>query len=328
MGSSIIQSFKRTTMKQIKYILAILVIGVTSLSSCGESEKQLFNDDDAFFAFENLHSSVIENDVRPLNIPVYLAKSAGVGELEFEISSEGYENPAIEGEDFIVKTSNRTLVFDGDLNENIEIKLIDNYQRDGDKKFKIILKDNNIGASIGLANNTQTVHEVSISDNEHPFAALIGVNFEATEQSIAKDSDGNQIAPYKTAIEIRPDTVMGRDDRLLIKGLLGVNQELRVQLNTETGEVVMKGEKYYDVIDPYFGIPIELTFFGWEWYVDENGDDKVRRFTEVIGSFDLSKGEIVFEDGYLTQITGPSTHPYVGLAYQTLIIEHCRIARK
>lgn len=315
-------------MKNINKITAVFIAGLILLSACGEVEKQTFKDSDAYFAFETNKSSMLENDIRTLRIPVSLAKSNGVGEVRFEIVTEGFDNPAIEGEDFTVKTSNQTVAFEGDFIKNIEIKMVDNYVRDGDKKFKVVLKDNNIGATIGMANNAKTEHEITISDNEHPLAALIGVDFQATEQSIAQDTDGNQIAPYLLPIEIRGDTVPGRDDRLLVKGLLGVDQEVRVELNMETGELTMEDQKYYGVIDPYFGIPIELTFFGWEWYEKEDGTDGIRRFAQAIGTFDLDKQEIVFDSGYLTQITGPGTHPYVGLAYHILIVEHCRIAKK
>lgn len=314
--------------KKQNNIIAVFFAGLILLSSCGEAEKQTFKDSDAFFAFETTQSSMLESDIRTLRIPVSLAKSTGTGEVTFDIVNDGYDNPAVEGEDFTVKTSNRTLSFEGDYIKNIEIKMIDNYYRDGDKKFKVVLKDNNIGATIGLANNVKTVHEITISDNEHPLAALIGVDFESTEQSISKDSEGKQIAPYVLPVEIRGDTVPGRDDRLLIKGLLGVQQEIRVELNLETGEVVMEDQKYYNVIDPYFGIAIELTFFGWEWDVDGEGNAIVKRYLQAIGTFDLEKQEIVFDKGYLTQITGPSTHPYVGKAYNTLVIEHSRIAKK
>ncbi|MCG8580441.1 MAG: hypothetical protein MI866_11015 [Bacteroidales bacterium] len=315
-------------MKNIYKLLAVFVTGSILFSSCREVEKATFKDTDAYFAFETDKSSMIENDVSTLRIPVSLAKSSGVGEVTFDIVTEGFDNPAVEGEDFTVKTSNRTVAFEGDFVKSIEIKLIDNYVRDGDKKFKLILKDNNIGATIGMANKAKTEHEITISDNEHPLAALIGVDFQATEQSIAEDTDGNQIAPYILPIEIRGDTVPGRDDRLLIKGLLGVNQEVRVELNMETGEVIMEDQKFYDVIDPYFGIPIELTFYGWEWFVTEDGKDGIKRYLQAIGTFDLDKQEIVFDSGYLTQITGPSTHPYVGKAYHILIVEHCRIGKK
>ncbi len=315
-------------MKQISKILAVIMTGALLLSSCGEAEKKNFKDSDAYFAFETGKSSILESDIRTLRIPVSLAKSTGVGEVTFDVVSEGYDNPAIEGVDYTVKTSNRTVSFEGDWIKNIEIKMIDNNYRDGDKKFKIVLKENNIGANIGLANNTKLSHEVTISDNEHPLAALIGVDFESTEQSIMKDDNGSLIAPYVLPVEIRGDTVLGRDDRLLIKGLLGVQQEVRVQLDMETGEVVMEGEKYYNVIDPYFGVPIELTFYGWTWDVDEEGNDVVKRYTQILGTFDMDKQEIVFDSGYLTQITAPSDHPYVGKAYNTLVINYCRIAKK
>ncbi len=315
-------------MKQIAKIFTVMLIGTMLLISCDDAEKQMFNNNDAFFSFETGKSSILENDIRTLRIPVSLSKTTGVGEVTFDIETEEYDNPAVEGVDYIVKTTNRTISFEGDWIKNIEIKMIDNDHRDNDKKFKIVLKDNNIGASIGLANNTKTSHVVTISDNEHPLAALIGANFESTEQSIMKDDNGDFIAPYVLPVEIRGDTILGRDNRLLIKGLLGLSQEVRVQLDMETGEVIMEGEKYYNVIDPYFGMPIELTFFGWTWDVDEEGNDVVKRYTQVLGTFDMDKQEIVFDTGYLTQITAPSDHPYVGKAYNTLVINYCRIAKK
>nr|WP_321409280.1 hypothetical protein [uncultured Carboxylicivirga sp.] len=315
---------------KIKLIyMASLFITALLMNSCGEEESQLFNDNDAFFAFETSSSVKLENDIRTLRIPVYLAKSVAKGELTFDVENEGFSNPAIEGVDFTIENTNHTLFFDGEYYANIKVRLIDNDERDGDKKFNIVLKSNTINAGIGMANNANTVHTVNISDNEHPLATLIGFDFVAVEQSIAKDTEGNQIAPYNVPVEIRPDTVAGRDDRLLVKGLLGVNQEIRMRFDVETGEVVLEADQNYKgVIDPYFGIEIQLTFFGWDWYVNNEGKDAIKRYPEAIGTFDLVKQEIVFSEGYLAQITGPSTHPYLGFAYNILVIENCRIAKE
>ncbi|MBS2213482.1 hypothetical protein KEM09_18880 [Carboxylicivirga mesophila] len=316
-------------MKKINKIIAVFIAGLILFSSCGEAEKQTFKDKDAFFGFETTSSVMLENDIRTLRIPIALAKSTGVGEVTFEVVTEDFSNPAIEGEDFTIKNAGNTVSFEGDYIKNVEIKMIDNYLRDGDKKFKLVLKENNIGATIGLANEVKTEHIVTISDNEHPLAALIGVDFESTEQSISKDNDGDQIAPYVLPVEIRPETEEGRDDLLLVKGLLGVAQEVRMRFDLETGIVTLeKNQNYTDVLDPYFGINIQLTFFGWEWYVKEDGTEGVKRFDEAVGTFDLDKREIVFEQGYLAQITAPGDHPYLGKAYNTLVIEHSRIAKK
>ncbi|MBS2100397.1 Calx-beta domain-containing protein [Carboxylicivirga linearis] len=313
---------------RLKYIAALFVT-VLLMSSCGEEESQVFNDKDAFFAFETSTSAKLENDIRTLRIPVYLAKSTARGEVEFVIETEGFSNPAAEGVDFTIENANNTVIFDGDHYANINVKLIDNEERDGDKKFNVVLKSNSINAGIGLANEANTVHTVTISDNEHPLAALIGYNFEAVEQSIATDTEGNKVSPYVLPVEIRPDTIEGRDDRLLVKGLLGVNQEVRLRFDAETNEVIMEADQSYkEVIDPYFGIEIQLTFFGWEWYVNNEGNDAIKRYPEAIGTYDLQAQEIIFDEGYLAQITGPSDHPYAGFAYNILIIEHCKIAKK
>lgn len=309
--------------------ISILLMAIILMSSCGTEEKQLFNDNDAFFAFEESSSVKIENDFRTLRIPVYLAKSIANGEVTFTVDTDGMTNPAVEGEDFTIQNDNNTVVFDGDHYANINIKILDNEVRDGDKKFNLVLTDNNINAAIGMANNTNTVHTVTISDNEHPLAALIGFDFHALEQSIAEDSEGNKLDAYDLDVELRADTEDGRDDRLWVKGLLGVDQEIRLTFDMETGIVTLdKDQSYIGVIDPYFGIEIQLTFFGWEWYVNEDGEDKVRRFPDAVGTFDLVTQEIIFDTGYLAQITSPSEHPYLGYAYNTLIIEHCLIEKK
>lgn len=310
-------------------IFATLIIALLGLNSCGEEDSALFNNKDAFFAFETNSSVKLENDIRTLRIPVSMAHSVAKGDVTFVIESDGFDNPAVEGVDFTVENTNHTLVFDGDHIENVKIRMIDNEERDRDKKFNIVLSSTTSQAAIGMANQAKAVHTVTISDNEHPLAALIGFDFEATEQSISKDDQGNQIPPYILPVQIRADTVPGRDDRLLVKGLLGVQQEVRMKFDAETGLVTIEeGQKYSNIVDPYFGIYIDLSFFGWEWYEKEDGTQGVKRFPEAVGTFDLDKKEIIFDAGYLTQITAPADHPYVGLAYNTLIIEYSRIAKK
>ncbi len=307
-------------MMKIHYILAILFISAM-LQSCGDVDKQLFNDKDAFFAFEEESTTVLENDLRPVRIPVSLAKSVAKGEVSFVVDTAGIENPAIEGVDFIIKNSNNTIVFDGDNIENVEIELIDNEVKDGDKSFQIILTDNTVGAQIGLANNSKVKHNISISDNEHPLAALIGYDFIVYETPIHEDYDY-----YRYYVEMR--SVSGRDDQLYVKGLMGVSQEIILQFDIDENTVtLLEDQVYTDVVDPYYSIYMDLTFFGWEYYLDEDGETAVKRFPTSVGTFDLENQEIIFDGGYLTQITSPSTHPWIGSAYYIYIMDYCRISK-
>ncbi len=306
------------------YTILMLFVLALSIYSCGEADEELFDDNNAFFSFETTETSVVENDIRPVKIPVSLARSIAMGDVSFSVDTEGLEYPAIEGVDFIIKTSNNTLEFNGDLIENIEIKLIDNDVRDGDKMFKIVLTDNNIKADIGLANGVRSEHLVTISDDEHPLAKLIGYDFGVYEQSIAEDEDGNKIDPYEYDVELSP--VSGKENQLYVKGMMGIDQQVILEFDVETGIVeILPDQTFTDVYA--YSYYSDLTFFGWEWYVKDDGTDGVRRFPSVYGVFDLEKQEIVFPDGYLLQITAPDTHPYVGYAYNIFIIEHCIISK-
>ena len=164
------QSIMKHTISHIFAILTLMIFFV----GCGEAEKEIFDDKDAFFAFESDASVVNENRSEVLKIPVCLSRTVAGGELSFDIVNEGFENPAIEGEDFNVLNSNSTVSFADGLVQNIEIELIDNEEIDKDKQFKIVLASNTIGANLGLANNTSTEFMVTIIDDEHPLAPILG----------------------------------------------------------------------------------------------------------------------------------------------------------
>lgn len=284
---------------------------------------------DSYIAFNTNSSEWQEDNSTTIAIPVALINSDLEADVNFEISTDGLSNPAVEGVDFTIENINNTLVVGGNSQANIKIKLIDNEIENENKQFNIVLSSNSINANLGLEDGSNAIHTVTIVDNEFVLTSLIGNDFHAVEQSMATDSDDNQIDAYDNDIELRADTIDGNNNCLLIKGLLGIDQELRLVFDKETRTVsIEESQSYTNIIDTYFGIEIELTFFGWKWEFDEDGQEIIKRYSEPVGTFDLDKQEIVFDAGYLAQITAPETHPYVGKAYTTFVIENCTISKK
>ncbi|WP_430815942.1 hypothetical protein [Carboxylicivirga sp. RSCT41] len=278
----------------ITALLAVMVL----LTSCGEVEKQLFDDKDAFFAFEGSALATAENGTNNLYIPVYIARSIAEGNVSFEVITEGYENPAIEGDDFKILTGNSTISFNGEFYESIEIELINNEDIDGDKKFKLVLASNNIGATHGLANGENSEFEITIIDDEHPLAPILGsyLLYWDSPWNGSGLTEENQIfsVPGSTT---EVDIVIGfyRDH-----GDFAQCTKVRAEVDMEalTLSIQSEQETYND------GTHI-LTIYG-----DDEEPGGVVVDTKIVADIDLSAGEIVFRTPFAIAFTGGPNEGY------------------
>ena len=150
-------------MKKLTYL--ILAVGLLlTFAACDDNEPQSFRAADSNASFPTTTASVDENATEPLQIPLALAGVKGSGKVTVTLtaSSEGESSPAIEGTDFVIE--NKEIVFeDGCGVQNVIVFT-------GKKTFKIIIS----ATSPKLLESEQNSVLVTIVDDEHPWAAIIG----------------------------------------------------------------------------------------------------------------------------------------------------------
>lgn len=207
-------------MKKLKYLSLIggLLLAITS---CDDNDPQSFNAADAFVSFPVPAASIDENATEIIKIPIVLAGVPG-GEtvtVNIGVATDGEVLPAIEGSDFIIK--NKTITFEGGYGtQNIEIEAIDNSVFTGKKTFRLIIAS----TTPTVKSSTQNSVRVSIVDNEHPWAAIIGTynitgasGFDGTPVSVpaaitASDDDVNVLNlnfNYGTLAKVNVEEIEG-----------------------------------------------------------------------------------------------------------------------
>lgn len=164
-------------MKNIYFIIIACLIS-WAFTSCEEREF-IFPDDMAYAAFKtpdnsnSLELEKSENTTSIVEIPVAVAAHKGDAvTVNFEFSTEGIDNPAIEGVDFELVNTSKTLTFANRVGvENIQIRVIDNSIVDFTKEIKILLTEATV--SFGLEEGN-TEFSLRITDDEDPLAPYKG----------------------------------------------------------------------------------------------------------------------------------------------------------
>lgn len=143
-------------------------VSAALLSSCGKSNVDaVFDDSNAFVAFNSTSVNIDEDSADTLRIPVTLASVAGLSE---RVSYTVNDGKAKEGVNFDIVDASKTLTFNAE-NRQQYIEVIPKYDGlyTGDQTFTITLNasDNvNLGAS-----STCTV---KINDVDHPLTPILG----------------------------------------------------------------------------------------------------------------------------------------------------------
>lgn len=163
-------------MKKIFAYITVALAGLLTLASCSKNEPPVFDDANAFVAFNKEKMAVAESVLQDdgtysakgdtLKIPVTLASVKG---LEASVTYTVQDGSALLGTDFSV-VSGETLEFDAE-NRTAYIMIVPNYNEEytGDKKFSVSInrpETLNLGAA--------SVCTVTISDVNHPMAAFLG----------------------------------------------------------------------------------------------------------------------------------------------------------
>ena len=157
-------------MKIFKLTYGLIAAAGLMLASCVKNELPSFSDGDAFVAIQTSTASVAENAGKAIEIPVLLTSLSGIsGSVDFVIEADSVHG-AVEGVNYKLGNASKTLTFTKDApSQSIIIEPIDNNTFGGDVKFTITLT-NAQGATLGASKTCV----VTISDDEHPLAFILG----------------------------------------------------------------------------------------------------------------------------------------------------------
>lgn len=161
----------------IKY-LSFLLAGAVALASCDKNEPNVFDDKDAFVAFDAVSVTYAEDyskDGATFKIPVTLASVKGLEEtVKFEVSSPE-EKGAVEGVNYELLSTTGVLSFNAEnRTQYIEFKTKTDGEYTGDLKFIVKLLP-----SETLPVGSESECTVTISDIDHPLTFILG-DFTAT----------------------------------------------------------------------------------------------------------------------------------------------------
>ena len=156
----------------IKY-LSFLLAGAFALASCDKNEPNVFDDKDAFVAFDAVSGTYAEDyskDGATFKIPVTLASVKGVEEtVKFEVVTPEQKG-AVAGVNFELVTTTGVLSFDAEKRtQYIEFKTMADGEYTGDLKFSVKLLP-----SETLPVGSESECTVTISDIDHPLTFILG----------------------------------------------------------------------------------------------------------------------------------------------------------
>ena len=156
----------------IKY-LSFLLAGAVALASCDKNEPNVFDDKDAFVAFDAVSVTYAEDyskDGATFKIPVTLASVKGLEEtIKFEVVTPE-QKAAVAGVNFELLTTTGVLSFDAEnRTQYIEFKTMTDGEYTGDLKFTVKLLP-----SETLPVGSESECTVTISDIDHPLTFMLG----------------------------------------------------------------------------------------------------------------------------------------------------------
>lgn len=143
------------------------------LASCDKNEPNVFDDKDAFVAFDAVSVSYNEDyskEGATFKIPVTLASVKGLEEtVKFELVTPE-QKAAVEGVNYELVTTTGVLSFDAEhRTQYIEFKTMSDGEYTGDLKFSVKLL-----ASETLAVGSESECTVTICDIDHPLTFMLG----------------------------------------------------------------------------------------------------------------------------------------------------------
>ena len=169
-------------MKRSLIYITLLTAGLAAASSCNLNEYPVFNDEDAFVAFDDESRSFDEPLTAGATVQVEVSVTlASVAGISTDVVYDAVSGTAVEGEDFDLADPGATLKFnENDRTCTIPIILYGNNvgTYTGNKTFSLVFKDS--GSVKEGAENTCTV---TIVDMDHPLTPILAT-YSMTGESI------------------------------------------------------------------------------------------------------------------------------------------------
>lgn len=211
---------------KIYRLFTILIISVIALSC--EKDMISFRKTDSFVAFQSDGGSIGEENTAEFPITVMMAAYKGDAvTVNFEFSTAGLENPAVEGIDFELVNPAKTLTFDsGTGTAEFRVRAIDNDERDLDRSVKIVLSGNSAGYAIGMAAGKGSEYVLTIIDNEHPLGKWIGT-YTVKAASYAAPGDWDEV--WTVTSQAHPDD----GNKLILTGICMGSLPVTTTVDTE-----------------------------------------------------------------------------------------------
>ena len=261
-------------MKNSIFKSLLLFIPVLLMTAC-ESEPILFDSSMKLVGFSSRSLLVNETD-GTATINIYLGAEAGAtATADLTISTEGLANPAVEGVDFELASSQVALVVG--VNE-VTLTILDNAVFTGDKQFKIMIGD---GAFTTAYDHVLTV---TISDDEHPLKKWLG-SYTGDAQSYGDPDNWDELWNV---------TILPVDGDLTKIQMVGIGDDTAdpIIATLDTDNMTITIEPGQNLGDAY-GYGDTFVFFG---YADLTWDEQI----PLTGTID-NNGNI-FVDNWAHQI--------------------------
>ncbi len=256
-------------MKKEIYLIFFLLV-IVAFSSCKKEELPLL--EAKIVVLEGTLYGVSEDGNR-IGIPVITAapEDGGGTTVSFQFSTEGYDNPAVEGVDFTVENTVTFNTYYG--TDTLFIQPVDNNLYEGNKTVDIIITSATNDYQIGSRDTCTFV----ITDDEHPLGIVLGSYSEADT-----DFNGDDEGPYNVLIS----PIDGNETQVTITnfwdGGANIIADVNLTANTITigaGQVIYVSGTYGDC---------SMTWLSSDGTTFNAG-------TPISGSFD-ALGNITFQD--------------------------------
>lgn len=197
-------------MKKILLHTSIIALAAMAVASCNINSYPVFDDNDAFAAFDVLEYDVTEpvND-STVRIPVTLASVAGLNAtVSFTVAPENETTGAVEGTDYEILNEGKTLTFNAEQRTDyIVVNVFNNTSGkvNDDKAFIITLSGSqqvNIGA--------ENVCEVVIADRDdirNPVVGTYRINLTdgtTWDLKVAKDAENAEQVLFSNLCNFAP----------------------------------------------------------------------------------------------------------------------------
>ena len=245
-------------MKKIIYICLAALVG---LGACSEDNSFTLDASEEYFSFTAKSISVM-GDGSAVTATVEWAKvTPREGNLELEIVTDGFENPAVEGVDYTI--SSKTVSFgSAEYSKTITITPMNNSTMNGNRTFIIKMKGTNTSSKFGFSSRDED-DQITITNNQitvtviDPESALTLADIlgDYTQVDYLEEDGQPEKAPYTTSI-----AATSNPNEVTLVNFWGYGKSIVAEIDIlEYSIAILPGQVVYDRSAPS-GIATYLDF--------------------------------------------------------------------